>query len=106
MPTYTYRCNACGNQFEVRQRISEPPVSECPVCGGMPRRVVSQVGIVFKGSGFYVTDNRGSSGRVTTSTTASSSAPDTEGSASTGAEAKPAATEKSEKKTETSTSAN
>lgn len=68
MPTYTYRCNACSNQFEVRQRINEPPVSACPVCGGAPRRVVSQVGIVFKGSGFYVTDNRGSSSRSTSAT--------------------------------------
>lgn len=102
MPTYTYRCNACGNQFEVRQRISEPPVSECPVCGGAPRRVVSQVGIVFKGSGFYVTDNRGSSGRVATSTAAANSTPAAEGSPSAEAETKPATVEK---KSETATGA-
>ncbi len=58
MPTYTYRCNDCSTEFERRQRFSEAPLEQCPVCGGVPRRVVSAVGVVFKGSGFYVTDNR------------------------------------------------
>ena len=59
MPIYTYRCSDCGHQFERRQRMSEAPLSECPVCVGNVRRVVNNVGIVFKGSGFYETDNRG-----------------------------------------------
>ena len=59
MPTYTYRCNECGHQFEQRQRMSDDPLTICPVCEGKIRRVVSSVGVVFKGSGFYVTDNRG-----------------------------------------------
>ena len=61
MPMYTYRCNQCDREFQVRQRMVDDPRTECPVCGGGVRRVVSSVGVVFKGSGFYVTDNRSSS---------------------------------------------
>ena len=58
MPLYTYRCNENGHEFEVRQRMMDDALTECPVCGGPVRRVVSSVGVVFKGSGFYATDNR------------------------------------------------
>jgi len=61
MPIYTYSCNNCGHQFEQRQRMSDDPLKVCPVCRGRVRRVVNSVGIVFKGSGFYVTDNRNGS---------------------------------------------
>ena len=61
MPLYTYRCNENDHEFQVRQRMMDDPLTECPVCGGPVRRVVSTVGVVFKGSGFYVTDNRSSS---------------------------------------------
>ena len=68
MPVYTYKCNNCEHRFEVRQRFSDDPVKKCPHChvNGDVRRIISQVGLVFKGSGFYVTDNRNSSsnGRV------------------------------------------
>ena len=60
MPLYTYRCNENGHEFEVRQRMMDDALTECPVCGGPVRRVVSSVGVVFKGSGFSVTDNRAS----------------------------------------------
>ncbi len=64
MPIYTYRCELCGEQFERNQRFSDPPLTWCPDCGKKAlRKVYSPVGIVFKGSGFYVTDNRSSSGR-------------------------------------------
>lgn len=58
MPLYTYRCNENDHEFQARQRMIDDPLTECPVCGGPVRRVVSSVGVVFKGSGFYVTDNR------------------------------------------------
>ncbi len=58
MPYYQYRCNDCENEFEKRQRMSDDPLTECPVCNGRIRRVVNSVGVVFKGSGFYVTDTR------------------------------------------------
>ncbi len=58
MPLYSYRCIDNDHEFQVRQRMTDDPITECPVCGGPVRRVVSPVGVVFKGSGFYVTDNR------------------------------------------------
>lgn len=71
MPLYTYRCNDCDHEFQIRQRMVDDPLTECPVCEGSIRRVVSSVGVVFKGSGFYVTDNRTSkvNGRGSRSTT-------------------------------------
>ena len=58
MPYYQYKCNDCEHEFEVRQRMSDDPLTDCPVCNGRIRRVVNSVGVVFKGSGFYVTDTR------------------------------------------------
>lgn len=61
MPLYTYRCTENDHEFQARQRMLDDPLTECPICGGPVRRIVSSVGVVFKGSGFYVTDNRSSS---------------------------------------------
>jgi len=58
MPTYEYECRHCGIRFERRQSVYDEPVSECPDCGGAVRRVLFPVGIIFKGSGFYITDSR------------------------------------------------
>jgi putative FmdB family regulatory protein len=58
MPTYSYKCTECGYKFDKEQRITESPLKECPVCEGHVRRVITPVGVVFKGTGFYVTDNR------------------------------------------------
>jgi putative FmdB family regulatory protein len=59
MPVYTYRCDQCDTSYEKRKRFSDAHDTECSLCGSPVRRVINQVGIVFKGSGFYVTDNRG-----------------------------------------------
>ena len=60
MPTYEYRCPECGNEFEKFGRMSDPPVQECPNCHAEARRKISGgAGLVFKGSGFYITDYRG-----------------------------------------------
>lgn len=63
MPTYTYRCNNCDYQFDIKQRMAENPLTDCPECDAENslRKVLNSVGIVFKGSGFYVTDSRGKS---------------------------------------------
>lgn len=61
MPIYEYQCGDCGVRFERLQSMSAPSVGECPECGGEVHRVISSVGVIFKGSGFYVTDNRKSS---------------------------------------------
>jgi putative FmdB family regulatory protein len=58
MPTYDYRCDECGEEFEVWQSITDDPLTECPRCGGHIRKVMSPAGIVLKGSGFYKTDSR------------------------------------------------
>ena len=63
MPIYTYRCENCGVQFERRQKFSDDPLKRCPECSkNTLRKVYLPVGIVFKGSGFYATDNRSPSG--------------------------------------------
>lgn len=59
MPVYTYECETCGQRFDARQSFSDAPLTVCPNCGGKIRRVIQPVGVVFKGSGFYVTDSRG-----------------------------------------------
>lgn len=62
MPTYEYRCTACENEFEKFQRISEEPGAECPECGSPSERLMSAgAGLLFKGSGFYITDYRSDS---------------------------------------------
>jgi putative FmdB family regulatory protein len=61
MPLYEYQCEACGVRFERRQHIDEEAVKVCPECGGKVHRLIHPVGIIFKGSGFYVTDNRAKS---------------------------------------------
>ncbi|HEX2209646.1 MAG TPA: FmdB family zinc ribbon protein [Longimicrobium sp.] len=60
MPTYEYRCPQCGNEFEKFGKMSDPPVTECTQCGAeAQRRISGGAGLVFKGSGFYITDYRG-----------------------------------------------
>ncbi len=59
MPTYEYRCSGCGHEFEQFQPITEDPISECPQCKEKPQRLISGGGgLLFKGSGFYITDYR------------------------------------------------
>ena len=58
MPVYEYECGLCNLHFERKQRFDEEPVAICPECQGKARRVLHSVPIIFKGSGFYVTDNR------------------------------------------------
>lgn len=61
MPIYEYECEQCGVRFERLQRMSDAPLTDCPECNGHIHRVMQPVGIIFKGSGFYVTDNKGKS---------------------------------------------
>jgi putative FmdB family regulatory protein len=61
VPTYGYRCTECGNEFDVRQRMSDEPGAACPVCSAPGKRLFFPAGIVFKGAGFYKTDSRGAS---------------------------------------------
>ncbi len=65
MPLYEYECESCGVRFERRQHMEDEPVKVCPECAGDVHRLIQPVGIIFKGSGFYVTDNRAKSSTAT-----------------------------------------
>ncbi len=56
VPTYEYQCDKCERTFEVRQRITEPPLTVCEQCGGPVRRLLSAAPFILKGEGWYVTD--------------------------------------------------
>ncbi len=58
MPTYAYRCTACSHAFDIFQKFTDQPMTECPECGSALRKVFQPVGIVFKGSGWYINDSR------------------------------------------------
>jgi putative FmdB family regulatory protein len=61
MPIYEYECEQCGVRFERLQRMTEPSLTDCPECSGHVHRIMQPVGVIFKGSGFYVTDHKGKS---------------------------------------------
>jgi putative FmdB family regulatory protein len=97
MPTYEYACKECGEHLEVVQSFKDEPLTECPACGGPLRKVFAPVGIVLKGSGFYKTDNRKSSG--------GSKGPKKEaGESSSSSESSSSESSSSESKSESSTS--
>jgi putative FmdB family regulatory protein len=62
MPTYEYLCQKCSHRFETWQKMTDEPLTICPECGGHIRRVLYPTGIIFKGSGFYITDHRNGNG--------------------------------------------
>jgi putative FmdB family regulatory protein len=73
MPTYSYRCQACKHEFEEFQKITDLPVKECPKCGGLVMRIITGgAGLIFKGAGFYITDNRSSDYKKAASSESSS----------------------------------
>ena len=76
MPTYQYACTSCEERLEVVQKFTDDPLSRCPECGGRLRKLFSPVGIVFKGSGFYRNDSRGSSAKPAMDKQLNGSAPD------------------------------
>src|SRR5579864_663052 len=82
VPTYTYKCIACDDVVEKRQSFSDPPLTTCEQCGGALRKVIHPVGIVFKGSGWYITDSRSSSGSANGRASSSSSDSGSSGSSS------------------------
>lgn len=67
MPLYAYQCKDCGVRFERRQGFDDPAITVCPECEGAVHRLIQPAGVIFKGSGFYVTDNKGSSHNVASS---------------------------------------
>ncbi|AKS32692.1 FmdB family zinc ribbon protein [Mycolicibacterium goodii] len=90
MPTYSYACTECDNRFDAVQAFSDDALTTCPKCSGRLRKLFGSVGVVFKGSGFYRTDNRsdsksssnGSSKSSESSSSSSSSSSDSSSSSS------------------------
>ncbi|MFF7850769.1 FmdB family zinc ribbon protein [Streptomyces sp. NPDC007910] len=92
MPTYQYQCTECGEGLEAVQKFTDDALTECPSCKGRLKKVFSAVGIVFKGSGFYRNDSRGSSSSSSpASSPKSSTSTAASGSSNSSSDAKPAA---------------
>ncbi|WP_369144749.1 FmdB family zinc ribbon protein [Streptomyces sp. R44] len=108
MPTYQYQCTECGEGLEAVQKFTDDALTVCPSCQGRLKKVFSAVGIVFKGSGFYRNDSRGSSSSSSpaSSKSSSSSTPtsssSTSSSSSSSSDAKPAASSASSSSTSSS----
>jgi putative FmdB family regulatory protein len=107
MPVYTYRCESCGVQFERHQSFSDAPLKTCPECRKKTlRKVITPTKIIFKGSGFYATDNKSPSGETSGKGKKESDHEHHDHSEhdhdhSQGSESKPAAEKKKTKKSET-----
>ena len=97
MPTYEYKCRECGHRFEVFQPFTAEPLSKCEECGGELGKVFGNIGITFKGSGFYRTDSRSSS--TSTKANGKDKAPSKSesGDAPKSSDSKPAASTESKK---------
>ncbi|WP_432025402.1 FmdB family zinc ribbon protein [Streptomyces sp. 1222.5] len=83
MPTYQYQCTECGEGLEAVQKFTDDALTECPNCSGRLKKVFSAVGIVFKGSGFYRNDSRGSTSSSSPASKPSSSSSDAKPASST-----------------------
>jgi putative FmdB family regulatory protein len=68
MPIYTYECESCGERFEAKQSFQAASLTVCSTCEGKLHRIIQPVGIVFKGSGFYLTDSRSKQNLATSGT--------------------------------------
>lgn len=100
MPTYQYACTECGHTFEQVQSFSDDALTVCPNCNGKLRKLFNAVGVVFKGSGFYRNDSRGSS---STSDAGSSSSGSSSTETKSGTTEKKAEPKKSESTSSSST---
>jgi len=103
MPTYEYECQSCHQRVEAVQRFTDPALTVCEHCGGELRKVFSAVGVVFKGSGFYKTDSRGTEKSSTPSTTTTPAAASTTESSATPAATAAATAASTSTSTSTST---
>ena len=99
MPIYGYRCEQCGHEVEVLQSMSDEPLRVCSICMGPLRKMIYPAGIIFKGSGYYTTDYKGSGNGSAGSSNGVAPAPASEGSSESKPETK--SESKSESKVET-----
>jgi putative FmdB family regulatory protein len=116
MPTYGYRCGSCGHEFEIQQRITDQALVTCPKCGGKLSKMLYPAGIIFKGSGYYTTDYKGSGNGTAGSSNgvapapasegSSESKPDTKSESKSESKSEPKAESKSETKSESKSKPN
>ncbi|MFB8082543.1 MULTISPECIES: FmdB family zinc ribbon protein [unclassified Streptomyces] len=104
MPTYQYQCTECGEGLEAVQKFTDDALTECPQCKGRLKKVFSAVGIVFKGSGFYRNDSRGSSSSSSPAASKSTTPSSSTSTSSSTSDAKPAASTSSSSASASSTS--
>ncbi|MEW1904309.1 FmdB family zinc ribbon protein [Streptomyces sp. NPDC086147] len=104
MPTYQYQCTECGEGLEAVQKFTDDALTECPSCKGRLKKVFSAVGIVFKGSGFYRNDSRGSSSSSSPSSSSSKTSTSSTSTSGSTSDAKPAAAASSSSSSSSSTS--
>jgi putative FmdB family regulatory protein len=90
VPTYQYQCTECGEGLEAVQKFTDDALTVCPNCSGRLRKVFSAVGVVFKGSGFYRTDSRGSSSSSAPASKSSGSDSKSDSGSGSKADSKPA----------------
>ncbi|MFF9852745.1 FmdB family zinc ribbon protein [Streptomyces litmocidini] len=102
MPTYQYQCTECGEGLEAVQKFTDDALTVCPSCQGRLKKVFSAVGIVFKGSGFYRNDSRGSSSSSSPASSKSSTTSPASSSSSSSSDSKPAASTASSSSTSSS----
>ncbi|MDR2786071.1 MAG: zinc ribbon domain-containing protein [Treponema sp.] len=106
MPTYEYECKDCGHTFEVFQSMSDAPLKICPECGKEVRRLINGgSGVIFKGSGFYVTDKKGGGASAETKGGETKSAAGNSASSAAPDGVSPASEKPAAKKTETASPA-
>ena len=89
MPIYGYRCSNCGHQFETLQSVSAEPLKVCPKCDGKLTKLLYPAGVIFKGSGFYSTDYKGSGKSVSSNGSGSASESSSETKSESKSESKP-----------------
>jgi putative FmdB family regulatory protein len=102
MPTYEYRCKDCGQHLEVVQAFTDDALTECPACKGQLRKVFGNIGITFKGSGFYKTDSRSKKSASKTDSTPSETKTETSSSEKSDSKSDSKSDTKSETKKDTS----
>jgi putative FmdB family regulatory protein len=109
MPTYEYICEKCGHEFEAKRSMSAPPLKECPeeLCarkkwghGRVSKKIGAGAGLLFKGSGFYITDYRSEGYKSAAKSETGEAKPKTEPKAETAAKPEPKADSKPAKKAE------
>lgn len=98
MPTYEYRCKSCEHGFDIVQAFSDDALTECPECSGPLKKVFGNVGIAFKGSGFYKTDSRSSTEKKATADNGSSSDSKSDTSSDSGSKGDSSSSTKTESK--------